>query len=64
MKFDGKDALVYINYLDLQPNQGKSIAKGSDKTIIGANRSHLNSNAGGVYSIYHKPHVIWSNRPN
>lgn len=42
-KYDGKDALVYINFLELPPNQAKSIAKGSDNTYsrgTGA-RNHL-----------------------
>ena len=42
-KFDGKDALVYINFLELPLNQTKSIAKGSDNTYTRApsTKSHL-----------------------
>lgn len=65
MKYGTKDALVYVNYIDTIPPTTKSIAKGSDKTYLQTSRNnHLSSNAAGVYSIYHKPHAIWQNRPN
>lgn len=65
-KFDGKDALVYINFLEQPQSQTKSIAKGSDNTYSRAPgaRGHLQSNASGVYTIYHKPHTVWQSRPN
>jgi hypothetical protein len=67
-KFDGKDALFYVNYLELPQNQTKSIAKGSDNTFTRSlnnnGKSHLTANASGVYTLYHKPHTIWQSRPN